>query len=234
MVATGPARAGDITFAGGGGNGIQNWTISSSGTTTTITASGLVTFDFSNVTYPPLFNPNVPANFTFTASSSTIGFCDNACAALDGYTEEGFSGSFLYTVSGGPDNGDVLLAGTFTDVPGGTGGVFTSSVNSSGATFDVNGTNVNNQLTLSSSFLNLSGQSEEDASFALSSLNPSFTVDDISGSNAEPAGNYTAAGTSTISSDPGPSGTPEPATFAMIGGGLVFLGLVRRKKLSIQ
>jgi hypothetical protein len=89
-----------------------------------------------------------------------------------------------------------------------------------------------NQLVLTSAFVSFSpSTTQEVASFSLSSLIPNFAITTPVADKAYPSGAFTAAGTGTFSSNPAPTVTPEPATMALIGGGLLGLGLLRRRKL---
>jgi len=225
MLAATPATAGDVTFAQVSQTTDANqWTISTTGTTTTITASGDVYFSYL-VGVPGLSGPQEAA-FTFTATSSSFGSCATNCGNDDGFTQGGYSGTFTYTDLA---NGQNLLSGTFTVVA--SGGTFGSNVGGSGGSFNVTTAGGNNQLMLTSAYLGFSGMSDEDASWSLSSLIPVFAINQTTATGGYVAdGTFTMAGTATFSSDQTPAVMPEPGTFAMIGGGLIGLGLLRRKK----
>jgi hypothetical protein len=55
------------------------------------------------------------------------------------------------------------------------------------------------------------------------------------GTQAFPAlGTSVASGPGTFSSDSAPLIAPEPAAFALIGGGLILLGILRRRKKIVR
>jgi hypothetical protein len=214
----------------------QQWAISTSGGTTTITASGSVEFSFSGAGLP--FQGPELAAFTLTASSTQIGSCGASCGAGDSFDQFGYTGTFSFTDEG-LDPGANLLSGTFevTGSPSTTGAQLNSNIGSSGGGFDASATAGNlNQLVLTSTFLNFTNQTEEDASFSLSSLNPVFGVGTVTAGQAYPlAGPFDASGAGTFASNPGPTEvTPEPSTSVLIGGGLLSLGLLRRRRLIRQ
>jgi hypothetical protein len=136
--------------------------------------------------------------------------------------------------TGLPTGEQDLLSGTFavTGTPATTGARFSSSIGSTGGSFDASSTATNLlQLVFSSSWLSFNGLTE-DSSFSYSSLNPEFAVGSVSNTTqAFPAiGSSVASGTGTFSSSSAPALTPEPATLILIGGGLIGLGGPRRKK----
>jgi hypothetical protein len=181
------------------------------------------------------------ATFSLTATSTSIGDCGANCGSGDSLTQFGYSGTFSFVETAADSNpGANLLSGTFavTGSPATTGAQFTGNIGSTSGSFTGSATAGNlNQLVLASAFLNFAGQTQETASFSLSSLIPNF---DSScglggcGSNttAYPAaGTFNAAGAGTFSSNPGPAAAPEPATFSLIGGALLLgLGAFRRKR----
>jgi hypothetical protein len=231
-LAAGPALASDVTFAQYfQTTGAEQWAISTSGTTTTATADGSVFFLFQNVSGLPFAGPEL-ATFSLTATSTTLGNCATTCGNADGFTQTGYSGSFSF-IDAGSDPGADLLSGVFQVV--GTGAQFSSVIGTTGGSFDASASASDlNQLVMTSAFLNLTGQTEEDASWSLSSLIPSFAITVADPGQGYPAtGPFNAAGAGTFSSNPGPTvGAPEPATFALIGSAFIALGMLRRKKLS--
>ncbi len=238
MVAAHPAMASPLTFAQYFQNNgsLQMWTITTTGNTTNITATGSVSILFSGVPGLPFGGPE-NATFNFSASSSQTGNCGVACAVGDSYVEPGFVGSFSFIDNGGgAAQGKNLLSGTFTTnaTPATSGGQFGASIGSTGASFRTSSdTSSLLELVLSSNYLDFTGQLQETASFSLSSLIPNFAVGPVTTGQAFPSGSFAAAGTGTFSSSPGPASTPEPASAMLIGGGLCGLALlVRRKKIT--
>jgi hypothetical protein len=225
--ATGSATASTITFAQyfEFGGAVNQWTISTVGTTSTITgatAPGNVEL-FAFMVPSGLGTPVQTqfATFSFSATSTTDGNCATNCSTNDPFTQGGYTGSFSFTEVGGPDPGANLLTGVFTNV-----GTLTADIGGTGATFLASDPT---QITMTSAFVNL--VPPLDASFSLSGLNPAFfiTPNGTDQGYPDPNGPITAAGDGTFSDT---SGVPEPATFAMIGSGLLGLGLLSRKKLS--
>jgi hypothetical protein len=210
----------------------QQWSITTSGGTTTVTASGAVTFQFSGVPGLPFAGPEA-ANFTLNASSSSAGNCGVNCGPGDSFVQHGYAGSFAFTDAGSAP-GTNLLSGVFsvTGSPSTTGAQFSSSVGGSGGSFNASSTAGNLlQLVLSSGYLNFTGQVQEDASWSLSSLLPNFSTGAVTAGTAFPGPQFNASGSGTFSSNPGPtSNTPEPATLGVMGSGLVGMALFLRKR----
>jgi hypothetical protein len=230
------ASAATVTFAQTQQVGSTNeWTVSDTGSTTTVMASGQVDFTFLD-TGTPYGNTPQLAYFTLTATSTSLGNCNVNCGPGDGYSQDGYNGSFSIIDAA---DGSNLLSGVFSTVAGSaatTGASFSSHIGSSGAAFDASATAGNlNELVLSSAYLGFTNQTEEDAGFTLSSLAPNFALGTIVGNQqAYPAGTFVASGAASFSSNPGPIVTPEPATMGMIGLGLFGLGLARRRKAALQ
>jgi hypothetical protein len=230
-VAASTAMAGDVTFAQYDqvNGATQQWTISTSGDVTTVSATGSEYFIFSGVAG---FDGPQLANFTFSATSDTLGNCADVCASGESFTQAGFSGMFSFTDEGS-DPGANLLSGVFQVV--GNGAQLASEIGSTGGSFDASATSSDlDQLELSSAFLDFSDQTQEAASWSLSSLIPDFAVGTVSGGKAYPATEpFDASATGTFSSNPGPSDAPEPAPLALIGGGMIGLSFLRRKSSAI-
>ena len=229
-----PAIAASLTFAQyvQADGAQQQWSITTTAGITTVQASGAVAFTFSGVPGLPFAGAR-NATFTLNATSSQPGNCGVACGAGDSFVQPGYAGtfSFIDTLLG-----TNLLSGTFavTGSPATTGAQFSSSVGSSGGSFNASATAGNlNQLIMTSAYLNLAGQTQENASWGLSSLTPNFSTGAVTAGRAFPAaGPFSAAGSGTFSSNPGPIVTPEPDSMALIGGGLLAIGLLRRKMHS--
>jgi hypothetical protein len=233
-----PAAADTVTFAQyfQQNGSTQEWTISTSGDVTTVSASGAVDFLFSGVSGLP-FSGAVDAMFTLSASSSQPGNCGVACGVGDSLDQFGYTGTFSFIdTDAGAAYGVNLLSGTFavTGSPSTTGAQFSANVGSSSGSFDASSTAGNlEQLVMTSAFLNFNNQTEEDASWSLSSVVPNFFTSTVTAGQAYPgAGPFGAAGTGTFSSNPGPVYAPEPATFALMGAALLAgLDFLRRNKL---
>jgi len=229
-ILAGSATAAPVTFAqyNQTNGSTQQWTISNSGTTTTVSAAGTVQFTFS-VPGLSLGSGARDANFALSATSGQIGNCGVSCGAGDSYVEPGYAGTFSFTDA---LLGTNLLSGTFavTGSPATTGAQFSSSMGGTGGSFNASATAGNlSQLIFTSAYVSFAGQTQEDSSFSLSSLIPNFSVGTVTGNQAYPSGTFHASGTGTFSSNPGPSAAPEPATFALVGGALLTLGFLRRK-----
>lgn len=235
VLAISPAMATSITFAqytvSAGGN---DFTISQSGTTTTVTdANKPVNFDFTVATTLGPAYTGVSGYLNLSATSTSKGSCGVACASGDSFGQFGYSGSFTIT-TGTNDTGNNLLSGTFsvTGSPSTTGAQFTSTIGGTGGDFAASATAGNLlQLVMTSAYLNLTGDTQETSTFALSSVVPIFATGTVTSGQAYPAGSYNATSAGTFSTD-APGVTPEPATLSLMGGALIGLALLRRKKLS--
>jgi len=223
----------------------QQWTLSeataSEITTTTLTASGSVEFTFGVLPGLPFTNGE-PATFTFSATSTQSGQCNQpTCANGNSFDQAGYSGTFSF-IDAGSNPGANLLSGTFstTGNPSQTGGSFGADIGANEGTFTAS-TDATNpaQVTFTSAYLSFVGAGSETASFSLSSLedalptNNYFVTTSTINSQAYPAQQFTAAGDGTFSSDQAPiSATPEPATLGLIGCGLLGFGIFFRATRS--
>jgi hypothetical protein len=181
----------------------------------------------------------VTANFFTTATSSSSGACGSSgCPTGDSFTEQGFTGNFSYTVATGVYAGRNLLSGSFNTnaTPTNSGGKFGNIINGTGGSFNASQTPTNlNGIVLTSDFLDFTTVTQENGTWALSSLSPNFSVNPTANTISFPttAQDFVASATATFSSQPAPvSTTPEPATMGLIGSSLTGMFLIRRKRLS--
>jgi hypothetical protein len=129
-------------------NGVaEDWSISNSGITTTGTESDAVNFTFSGVPGLPFSGPQA-ATFTLSATTTQIGDCGVNCGA-GSLTQAGYTGIFQFTDTA---LGTDLLSGVFAV----TGSPSTTTAGNL------------SQLVVSSAYLVLFGQTQENASFSLS------------------------------------------------------------------
>jgi hypothetical protein len=245
-IAVSPAMASAITFANSSDVNVSDFSLSTSTaasvTTTTlqVTSTGInQIFSFVGLALPV----GVDADLSVLATSTSEGSCQQAgCAiatppAVDQYTQGGFTGSFAYIEVGGANPGANLLSGTFTNAS--FGAILGSSVGGTTANFAESATLTESNpltLTLTSHFLGFLGDSEVDASFALSGLSGSFSVDVTSGSSGYIGGDYTGSGVGTFAAASGIStgSVPEPGTLplTLIGGGLCGIAFIPRHRRS--
>lgn len=101
LVAAAPAAAAPVTFAqyfqSDGSD--QQWTVSSSGAVTNVTASGSVFILFSGLAGLPFAGPQ-SSIFSLTASSNEVGNCGVACGPGDSYVQPGYTGTFSFMGTG--------------------------------------------------------------------------------------------------------------------------------------
>jgi hypothetical protein len=215
-----PAQAVGVTFAQyTQENGAdQQWTISVSGSQTTVSATGTADFKFSGMQGAP--GGDLPANFLLSATSATAGTTTG-----NAYSLAGFSGMFSFTGVSLPSGQQTLLSGVFQFAN--TGAQLNESVGGTGGGFGASDTIGNpNMIVMTSDYIDFSGQTLQTSTFTLSSLSRSFSA---GGTNDLPTGGpYQAAGAGTFSSSPGFA--PEPGSMFLIGGGMLGLGMVRRRK----
>ncbi len=241
VIAVAPAMANTITFAQYSDvSGGQDWNITTAGsgcntpaspcsTTISVTSSGFNSL-FIFVPGSGLGTVPVDADFTFTATSTAIGNCGVACATGDSFTQGGYSGSFSYVGLSGPYAGLTLLTATFANA---TFGNLNIGEGTGGVSYSGSLTLNPGNLTMSSQVLNFTAlqQTEEDASWTFSSLNPLFSVGTVSASDqAYPsATTFLATASGTFATQPGFLAEPDSLTLTSLGFGLCALAFVLRR-----
>jgi hypothetical protein len=215
-------------------------TIQNTGGTVTVSSTGH-TDNFIFLVGGTPFGVATPvlADFTLNATSTQLGACGSAtCPNADSFTEQGFVGSFSYTVATpGAYFGMTLLAGTFsvTATPTNSGGTLNEHIGASDGGYSGSQTGSNpNGIVFSSDFLNFGGVFNEAGSWGFSAGAPAFAVNPTAGQQTLPFDGqaFTDSIVGTFSSEPAPSSSPEPATMAIMGSALIGLGLLGRKRLS--
>ena len=188
----------------------------------TLTNNGGTSNTLSVVNGSVVFNFSVPnalgtgfrnGVFNFTANSTTP-----ATVGSGNYTEQGFSGSGTIL-----DSLTNTIAFSWTFGPTAT---FTGAVGGTSATFN-DSTPPNTEINYISPYLTFPATISESFSFGFTSAIPAYLVG--AGGFLDDA---TGSGVATFSSNPGPSGAPEPATAFLLGSALVGLALIGRKRLA--
>ncbi len=241
LLVSAPAFATTTTFAQyvQQNGAAQNWNIvtvtSNDTTTTTVSSSAQTYLSFSGVGALPFSGPEL-STLTINASSTQLGNCGASCGTGDNFNQQGYSGSFSF-IDNGSDPGANLLSGTFS-VNGNaalSGAQFSSNVGSGSASFKASATAEDlQQLVFTSDFIIFPNSTNETASFSLSSLIPNFATGTVSTSDTAyiADGTLNAAASGTFSSNPAPVAevVPEPASMALLGGGMLAVGLARKRR----
>src|ERR1019366_2818500 len=135
------------TFASTGQtNANAQFTVLNTAGVVTITGSGQDLFTYLVPT--SLGVGSILANFTLSVSSSSLGGCNTVtCPNGDGFTEQGFTGTFSYigAAGSGAAAGKILLSGTFNvnATPANSGGKLTDTIGGTGGAFGATATTSN-------------------------------------------------------------------------------------------
>jgi hypothetical protein len=148
-----------------------------------------------------------------------------------------FDGSFEFTYAGAPGlvngynlhDGDVLLQGTFSNAG-------FAALGTAGSLFGAD-TSFGGSVSYTSDFYSFAEPDQEDFSIALTGIDPSVLVKHfgLTSFSADSAGSFDADSVGLIQGGPGgPIGTPEPATWITMIGGLFGAGLMLRQSRKLK
>jgi hypothetical protein len=237
LIVANPAIAVPITFVQyfQANGSTQQWSVSTSGTETSVAASGDVFLLFSGTPGLPFSGPEA-ALFTLTATSDQPGSCGVNCGPGDSFVQPGYTGTFSF-IDEAAAPGTNLLSGTFavTMSPSTTGAQFSSSIGSTGGSFNASATAGNlDQLIFTSDYvLFLPSITNANASFSLSSVIPIFSTGTVTGSQAYPSSSiFDASGSGTFSVNTASGSIPEPTSLALLSLSLIGVGLAHRHKAT--
>lgn len=232
-LAASTAMAGTFAQTTQTGSGVQFTTRNTAGTVT-VSASGQDFFTYLIGGTP--FSGPVTANFLFSGTSTQNGACGTSgCPGGDSFTEQGFTGSFSYTVASGAYAGSNLLSGTFTvnADPTNSGGKYSNGTGGTGGSFGASQTTANlSGMLMASDFLNFAGVTLQTGGWTFSGGTPAFAVNPTATTLTMPltGTSFLTENAATFSALESPTTVPEPATSVLLGAALVGLGILGRKR----